>query len=210
MVTYRRFSVKKKELIIETEEKKGAGEMAEIIVYFSRKDENYVSGTIKKLDIGNTEVAAGFLQKLTGAELFKLEPMQEYSKNYNECIAQAQADQRRDARPELKTYPENLTQYDTIYLGYPNYWGTMPMAMFTFLEHFDFTGKTIFPFCTHEGSGMGNSEADIKRLCPGAQIGKGLALKVGSVNYAQPEIKEWLEEIRRERNGNYRICKEVS
>lgn len=118
--------------------------MAEIIVYFSRKDENYVSGTIKKLDIGNTEVAAGFLQKLTGAELFKLEPMQEYSKNYNECIAQAQADQRRDARPELKTYPENLTQYDTIYLGYPNYWGTMPMAMFTFLEHFDFTGKTIF------------------------------------------------------------------
>ena len=84
------------------------------------------------------------------------------------------------------------------------------MAMFTFLEHFDFTGKTIFPFCTHEGSGMGNSEADIKRLCPGAQIGKGLALKGGSVNYAQPEIKEWLEEIRRERNGNYRICKEVS
>ena len=184
--------------------------MAEIIVYFSRKDENYVSGTIKKLDIGNTEVAAGFLQKLTGAELFKLEPMQEYSKNYNECIAQAQADQRRDARPELKTYPENLTQYDTIYLGYHNSWGTMPMAMFTFLEHFDFTGKTIFPFCTHEGSGMGNSEADIKRLCPGAQIGKGLALKGGSVNYAQPEIKEWLEEIRRERNGNYRICKEVS
>lgn len=170
--------------------------MAEIIVYFSRKDENYVSGTIRKLDIGNTEIAAGFLQKLTGAETFKLEPMQEYSKDYNECIAQAQADQRRDARPELKNYPENLTQYDTIYLGYPNYWGTMPMAVFTFLEHFDFTGKRIFPFCTHEGSGMGNSKADIKRLCPGAQIGKGLALKGGSVNYAQPEIKEWLEAVK--------------
>ena len=171
--------------------------MAEIIVYFSRKDENYVGGTIRKLDIGNTEVAAGFLQKLIGAELFKLEPMQEYSKDYNECIAQAQADQRRGARPELKTYPENLTQYDTIYLGYPNYWGTMPMAVFTFLEHFDFTGKKIFPFCTHEGSGMGNSEADIRRLCPGAQIGKGLALKGGSVNYAQPEITKWLEEIKK-------------
>lgn len=92
--------------------------MAEIIVYFSRKDENYVSGIIRKLDIGNTEIAAGLLQKLTGAELFKLEPMQEYSKDYNECIAQAQADQRRDARPELKIYPENLTRYDTIYLGY--------------------------------------------------------------------------------------------
>lgn len=181
---------------MEAEQKKGAGEMAKIIVYFSRKDENYVSGTIRKLDIGNTEIAAGLLQELTGAELFKLEPMQEYSKDYNECIAQAQADQRRGARPELKTYPENLTQYDTIYLGYPNYWGTMPMAVFTFLEHFDFTGKRIFPFCTHEGSGMGNSEADIRRLCPGAQIGKGLALKGGSVDYAQPEIKKWLEEIK--------------
>lgn len=170
--------------------------MSAIIVYFSRKDENYVSGTIRKLDVGNTQVAAEFLQKLTGAELFKLEPMQEYSKDYNECIAQAQADQRRSARPELKSYPEELAGYDTIYLGYPNYWGTMPMAVFTFLEHFDFTGKTIFPFCTHEGSGMGNSAADIKRLCPGAQIGKGLALKGGSVNYAEPAIREWLEEIK--------------
>lgn len=169
--------------------------MSEIIVYFSRKDENYVSGTIRKLDIGNTEVAAGFLQKLTGAELFNLEPMQEYPKDYNECIAQAQADQRRGARPELKTYPENLAQCNTIYLGYPNYWGTMPMAVFTFLEHYDFTGKTIFPFCTHEGSGMGNSEADIKRLCPGAKVGKGLAIKGGSVNYAEPAIKDWLKEI---------------
>lgn len=196
MITYRRFSVKEKGLIIAAEQTKGAGEMAEIIVYFSRRDENYVGGTLKKLDRGNTEIAAGFLQELTGAELFKLEPMQEYSKDYNECIAQAQADQRRGARPELKTYPENLTQYDTIYLGFPNYWGTMPMAVFTFLEHFDFTGKRIFPFCTHEGSGMGNSEADIRRLCPGAQIGKGLALKGGSVDYAQPEIKKWLEEIK--------------
>lgn len=155
-----------------------------------------MSGRIKKLDMGNTEVAAGFLQKLTGAEVFKLEPIQEYSKDYNECIAQAQADQRRDARPELKAYPDKLTQYDTVYLGYPNYWGTMPMAVFTFLEHFDFAEKRIFPFCTHEGSGMGNSEADIRRLCPGAKIGKGLALKGGSVDYAQPAIKEWLKEIK--------------
>lgn len=170
--------------------------MSEIIVYFSRKYENYVSGTIRKLDTGNTEVAAGILQKLTGAEVFKLEPMQEYSKDYNECIAQAQADQRRDARPELKTYPEGMEEYDTIYLGYPNYWGTMPMAVFTFLEHFDFGGKTIFPFCTHEGSGMGRSESDLKKLCPGAKIGKGLALKGGSVIYSEPVIKDWLEEIR--------------
>lgn len=95
--------------------------MAAIIAYFSRTDENYVSGVIKKLVVGNTEVASNFLQKLTNVETFKLQPMQEYSKDYNECIAQAQADQRRDARPELKCYPESLDAYDTVYLGYPNY-----------------------------------------------------------------------------------------
>lgn len=168
--------------------------MAAIIVYFSRKDENYVGGVIKTLSVGNTEVAANMLQKLTGAEMFKLEPVQEYSKDYNECIAEAQADQRRDARPELKDYPESLDGYDTVYLGYPNYWGTMPMAVFTFLEHFDFSGKTILPFCTHEGSGMGRSESDIRRLCPKAEVKKGLALRGGRIHYSEPEIKRWLEE----------------
>lgn len=168
--------------------------MAAIIIYFSRKDENYVSGTIKKLAVGNTEVAANILQKLTGAEIFQMQPVQEYSKDYNECIAQAQSDQRRNARPELKVYPESLDAYNTLYLGYPNYWGTMPMAVFTFLEHFDFTGKAIFPFCTHEGSGMGRSEADIKRLCPTAEVKKGLALRGGSIHYSEPEIRKWLEE----------------
>ena len=77
---------------------------------------------------------------------------------------------------------------------YPNYWGTMPMAVFTFREHFDFSGKTIFPFCTHEGSGMGHSESDIRRLCPNAEVKKGLALRGGSIHYSEPEIKRWLEE----------------
>lgn len=167
--------------------------MADIIVYFSRKDENYVSGAIKNLTVGNTEVAADILHDLTGADLFKMEPIQEYSKDYNECIAQAQADQRRDARPELKVYPESLDGYDTVYLGFPNYWGTMPMAVFTFLEHFDFTGEVIFPFCTHEGSGMGRSEADIRRLCPGATVAKGLAIHGGSVKEAEPDIRRWIE-----------------
>lgn len=93
--------------------------MASIIIYFSRNGENYVSGAIKDLKVGNTEIVAGMLQKLTGADLFKLEPVKEYSKDYNECIAQAQADQRRNARPELKSYPESLDEYDTIYLGFP-------------------------------------------------------------------------------------------
>lgn len=167
--------------------------MAALIVYFSRRGENYVSGQLKKLSVGNTEAAAGMIQQLTQAELFRLEPVQAYSDGYNDCIAEAQADQRRNARPELKRYPESLEGYDTIYLGYPNYWGTMPMCVFTFLEHFDFTGKTILPFCTHEGSGMGRSEADIKRLCPGATVKKGLALHGGSVQSAGADIDKWLK-----------------
>ena len=147
--------------------------MAELIAFFSRRDENYVNGLIKVLNRGNTEMAAAVLQKLTGADLFQIEPMQPYARDYNECIAQAQEDQKRNARPELKSYPESIDGYDTIYLGYPNYWGTMPMAVFTFLEHFDFSGKTIKPFCTHEGSGLGSSVEDIRRTCPGAEVKEG-------------------------------------
>lgn len=167
--------------------------MRNLVVYFSRKDENYVNGMLKYLEVGNTEVAAGMIQKLTGADIFKIEPRQEYSKGYNDCIAEAQEDQRRNARPELKAYPESIREYDTIYLGYPNYWGTMPMAVFTFLEHFDFSGKKIRPFCTHEGSGMGSSVSDIKRLCPGADVESGLAIQGGSVQKAEDKMKQWLE-----------------
>ncbi|HIT42582.1 MAG TPA: flavodoxin [Candidatus Caccovicinus merdipullorum] len=170
--------------------------MAELIAYFSRKYENYVSGEIRDLETGNTEIAAKILQKLTGADLFRIEPVQEYARDYNTCIAQAQADQRRNARPELKKYPGNLDGYDRIYLGYPNYWSTMPMAVFTFLEHYDFSGKTILPFCTHEGSGMGASEKDIRKICPGAKVEKGLAIRGGSVKDAEPALDRWIRENR--------------
>ncbi len=165
-----------------------------LVAFYSRADENYVNGQLKMLETGNTEIAAGIIAGLTGADRFKIEQAKPYAKGYNECIAEAQADQRRDARPELKTYPETLHGYDVIYLGYPNYWSTMPMAVFTFLERFDFTGKTIYPFCTHEGSGMGSSERDIKRLCPGARLERGLAIRVGSVDKAEKEIKKWIDE----------------
>ena len=168
--------------------------MAAFIAYFSRADENYVNGQIRELTVGNTEKAARILHELTGAELFKIEPVQPYARDYNTCISPAQADQRRDARPELKEYPSSLDGYDTVYLGYPNYWGTMPMAVFTFLEHFDFSGKTILPFCTHEGSGMGSSQADIRRVCPGARVGRGLAIHGAGVDRARPDLENWIRE----------------
>lgn len=163
-----------------------------LIAFYSRADENYVNGEIKTLPVGNTEVAAGMIRELTGADLFKIEQRQPYAKDYNECIAQAQDDQRQNARPELKNYPASLEEYDVIYLGYPNYWSTMPMAVFTFLEHFDFSGKTIKPFCTHEGSGMGSSVKDIQRLCPDAKVEKGLAIRGSRVQQAKKDIEQWI------------------
>lgn len=165
-----------------------------LIAFYSRADENYVSGTIKPLDIGNTEIAANMIAELTGAELFRIEQSKPYSKKYNECIEQARADQKNNARPELAQYPPTLDGYDVIYLGYPNYWNTMPMALFTFLEHFDFSGKTIIPFCTHEGSGAGNSVNDIKKLCPDAAIKKALAIHGAKVKNSKKDIEAWLQE----------------
>ena len=165
-----------------------------LIAFYSRADENYVNGLIKTLEVGNTEIVAGMIKELTGADVFKIEQMEPYARDYNECIAQAQADQRQNARPDLKSFPEMLDEYDVIYLGYPNYWSTMPMAVFTFLEHFDFSGKTIKPFCTHEGSGLGSSLSDIKKLCPAAKVEKGLAIHGGSVKRSRKDIEKWVRE----------------
>ena len=150
--------------------------MKALIAYFSRAHENYVSGTLKELEVGNTEAAAGIIRKLTGADIFRIDPVRAYAADYNTCIEEARADRRRNARPALKEYPESLDGYDVIYLGYPNYWGTMP-------------------FCTHEGSGMGASEKDIARLCAGAKVEKGLPIHGGSVASAEPLIRSWLESI---------------
>lgn len=124
--------------------------------------------------------------------MFKVEMAVPYSAEYFECIEQAKQDKTRDARPELKTYPESLDAYDTIYLGYPNYWGTIPMALFTVLEKYDFSGKIIKPFCTHEGSGMGSSERDIQKICSGATVEKGLAIVGARANEANSLIKQWI------------------
>lgn len=163
-----------------------------LIAFYSRADENYVNGQIVPLKTGNTEIVAGMIQKLTGADIFKLEQKQPYAADYNECIQQAREDQNRNARPELKAYPDSLEEYDVIYLGYPNYWSTMPMAVFTFLEHFNFSGKMIKPFCTHEGSGMGSSVEDIRKLCPTARVEPGLAIQGGSVSHSQKEVENWV------------------
>lgn len=167
----------------------------ELIAFFSRADENYFGGSYRYVDVGNTEIVAGYIRDATGADMFKIEMVHPYSKVYDECIAQAKEDQRNGARPELKACPESLDGYDTIYLGYPNYWGTMPMAVFSFLERYDLDGKVIRPFCTHEGSGLGSSVSDLKRVCPGAEIGKGLAVNGSSVKGARGTVEKWVGSV---------------
>lgn len=163
-----------------------------LIAYFSRPGNNYVNGRVINLPVGNTEIAAKKIKEITGCELFKIDPVKKYSEDYHVCTEEAKQDLRGDARPELAEYPERLENFDTIILAFPNWWGTMPMPVGTFLEHDDFSGKTILPLCTHEGSGMGTSEAVIRRLCPGAAVKKGLAVKGGNVKAAEPLISDWL------------------
>ena len=168
--------------------------MAALIAFYSRAGENYFGGTYRNISVGNTEKAARMIAELTGGKLFRIEQTEPYSDNYKTCIAQAKKDLQNRARPTLVAMPKSLDDYDEIYLGYPNYWGTMPMAVYTFLEHYDFTGKTIHPFCTHEGSGLSETVSDIRKAAKGATVTKGLAVHGSGVDSAEPAISEWVRE----------------
>lgn len=167
------------------------------VVFFSHKGQNYSNGSIVDLKIGNTAVVAAKIAALTGAPAFELKPKRDYPFVYKECTEAAQAELRADARPELEETPD-LSGYDTIVIGYPNWWGTMPMVMFTLLEGQDLSGKTILPFCTHEGSGMGRSQEDIQRLCPHSDVRAGLPVYGSSVSQADAAVKAWLEKTCKE------------
>ena len=164
-----------------------------LIAYYSRRGQNYVGGDIVDLKVGNTEVAAGMIRKLTGGETFQIETVKTYPAEYQATTEVSQQELRQNARPELASQVTRMSAFDVIILGYPNWWGTMPMAVFSFLEAYDFTGKTILPFCTHEGSGLGRSVGDIKRLCQGAKVSRGLAMVGGNVRHAEAEISAWLK-----------------
>ena len=165
--------------------------MKELILYYSRAAENYFGGNLKYIDKGNTEVVAEKLNALNGSTLFKVEPVTPYDDDYNTCINQAQKDLQENARPMVKAIPENVEQYDLITIMYPNYWGTMPMHLFTVLEEMNFEGKNVRAICTHEGSGLGKSERDLKALCTGAIMKKGLAIYGSSVFNCDDILKKW-------------------
>ena len=162
-----------------------------LVVYYSRTGQNYTSDGIVNLKKGNTEVVAEQIQKLTGADIFRLETVKEYAVDYYECTQEAKDELNAKARPALKA-DIDLSKYDTIYLGWPCWWGTMPMCVFTFLEAHDWAGKTVIPFTTHEGSGFGQSLRDLKAAIPSATIGKGLSIQGSKVKTASAQIEKFV------------------
>lgn len=142
---------------------------------------------------GNTENAAEVISQKTGADVIELNPVEPYSSNYNEVLDEAQEDMNNDARPELANHVENMEQYDTILLGYPNWWATIPMPVASFLEEYDFSGKTIIPFCSHGGGGFGQSITDISKLAPNSRIGEGLSIHYSGGSSLDSDIDNWLE-----------------
>ena len=147
-----------------------------LIAYFSRAGENYFGGAIRTVKVGNTEIAANFIQKLTDADVYKIEMKTPYSQDYKTCVSEAVRDLKSSARPEIIDPPEDIHGYDTVILAYPSYCGTVPCAVFT-----------------NEGSGMGKSVSDIQAVCPGAHVADGLSLIGSRVSSSAQVIKNWLE-----------------
>lgn len=168
--------------------------MAKLIAFYSRAGENFFRGGCRSIEVGNTERAARMIAEVTGGDLFQIQQKNPYSDNYRVCVTQAKKDFDEKARPELVSMPDHLDEYDEIYLGYPNYCGTMPMAVYTFLEHFDWTGKIIHPFCTHEGSGIGKSEIHVAQSARGATVKPGLAVQGCMVDESREAIEKWCGE----------------
>lgn len=165
-----------------------------LIAYFSRAGENYSVGVIEK---GNTELLAEIVAEKTGGDLFEIVPVVPYPAGYEDTKAIATQERNDNARPEIKNTIENLDDYDVIFVGYPIWWGDMPMIMYSFLESYDFSGKTIIPFNTHEGSGQSGTVDKIRTLCPESDVMDGIAVR-GSIAQNNGEssrtiVQNWLD-----------------
>lgn len=166
--------------------------MANILtVFYSRKGENYFPDGIRSIEKGNTAWAAEHIQNAVGGDIFEIDTVKSYAANYRECCMEAVQEAKTNARPEIKGYAEDMDKYDTIFVCFPCWCGTAPMCVFTFLEHYDFSGKKIIPLCTNEGSGMGKSEADLKKACPGACVLPGLSIRGHLCESSAVEIGAW-------------------
>lgn len=162
-----------------------------LTVFYSHKGETYFPDGIRAVEKGNTAYAAEHIHAAVGGDLFEIETVVPYSENYRECVGQSVLEVKTKARPEIKSFADDLSAYDTIFVCYPCWCGTAPMCVFTFLEHYDWTGKKIVPLCTNEGSGMAGSVADIMASCPGAVVAEGLSFRGHQCADGAAEIGAW-------------------
>ena len=162
-----------------------------LIIYYSRTGENYWNGSIKNISKGNTEIVAEFIQKAVGGDLFHVDTVKPYADDYYVCIEEAKKELRENARPEIKKSLDSIAEYDNIFVCGPCWWGTFPMAIFTQLEKLDWAGKHVCAVMTHEGSGLGSCERDLKKLCAGATFGKGLAVHGADAAKSESEVAAW-------------------
>lgn len=167
-----------------------------LVVFFSHTGENYSVGNISE---GNTHIIAKMIGEATNGTLFEIEPEKEYPHgSYDEVVEIAKQEKSRKARPAIKG-DVKVEDYDVIFIGYPNWWGDMPMPVYTFLEKHDWNGKTVVPFCTHEGSGLSSTERYIGEACKGATVAKGLAVRGATAQnnreQARKTIKSWLSKL---------------
>lgn len=167
--------------------------MKTLIAFFSHEGENYFPGGYRNLEVGNAEVIANKIHALTGGDIFKIETIKKYPFGYEECCKEAKEEQTKGELPNLKNFLPSISDYEKMILVYPCWWGTMPQAVFTFLKHYDFSDKTILPVCTHEGSGMGRSERDLKTVCPNSKIEKGIAIQGANAQTCDDLLKNLIK-----------------
>ena len=164
-----------------------------LVVYFSRTGENYNVGNV---EVGNTAMVASYIKEYLKADSFEIIPTNKYSDKYQECLDQATKEKDENARPEIQNKISNFDQYDTIFVGYPIWWGDMPMIMHTFFESYDFNGKKVIPFNTHEGSGDAGTYSTVQKDLPKANVTTdGLALdgKTARSDDGKQKTIDWLK-----------------
>jgi flavodoxin len=144
---------------------------------------------------GNTGVMAHMIAEASGGELFSIRTAEPYPDNYDETIDVGQSEKDNGIHPELSTHIENLDQYDTVFVGFPNWWYGMPMVMYSFFDEYDFSGKTVIPFCTSGGSAFSDAIEEIQNLEPGATVLDGLHIGASSVTDAESSVNEWVAEL---------------
>ena len=166
-----------------------------LTAYFSVSGQNYWNGRVVDLPVGNTRKVAEKISAMTGSELYEIRPVQTYAKDYTKRTEEAKQELKSGVRPALAGNLPDMDDFDVIFIGYPIWWGMMPMPVMTFLEGIDTAKKTVCPFCTHEGSGLGNSMRWVKKACPKADVRPGLPITGHLTDDSDEVIERWIGEI---------------